>query len=61
MSTVTLVADGHAAANLILLDARGVTVPVVEEEPDNAVGGADGDVVHVEIDSPNRSAKHLQK
>ena len=49
---MTLVADGHAAVNLVLL--------VVEEEPDDAIGGPDGDVVHVEINSPHRAGEHLQ-
>ena len=53
-----LVADGHAAVDLIL-ENRGATVSVIEEEPDDTVGGADGDVIHVEINSPNRAGEHL--
>ena len=54
-----LVADGHAVVDMILIETGGVTVSVEEEEPDDTVGGADGDVIHIKINSPNRAGEHL--
>ena len=54
-----VVADGKPSFNIVLQGAsRGVLV--IEEETHDAVGAADGDVIGVEIGSPNRAGKHLR-
>ena len=56
--TVMLVADGKPTVNFVLRGAsRGVLV--IQEEPHNAVGAADGDVIPVEIGSPHRAGENL--
>ena len=55
-----VVDDGKPSFNIVLQGAsRGVLV--IEEETHDAVGAADGDVIGVEIGSPNRAGKHLQQ
>ena len=55
-----VVADGKPSFNIVLQGASG-GVLVIEEETHDAVGAADGDVIGVEIGSPNRAGKHLQQ
>ena len=55
-----VVVDGKPSLNIVLQGASG-GVLVIEEEAHDAVGAADGDVIGVEIGSPNRAGKHLQQ